>query len=164
MPPADTQRQKIAAALKARAQAITVAAGFNTDAGLHVTHGYRRPALGDALPRVAMITAGEVPAVESQDDVLVRNPWPIAFVATAEVAADDEDALDTAEQLLADLKRAIFLPDRTLGGLLSANQEIGDIKVGAEDTADREPGGTFVEAGVVALVSFLESYGAPEVG
>lgn len=165
MPPAETMRQKIIAAMKARAATITIANGFNTDAGLHVTHGYRRPAKGDAMPRIALISAAEVPEAEVQDDVIVRRRWPLYFIAAAEVAADDENALDTAEKLLADMKRALFDENnRTLGGLLSKNKEIGNVEMGAEDTADREPGGNLVEAGVTALVTFIEGYGHPELG
>lgn len=163
--PAQTMRQKIIAALKARAETITIANGFNTDAGLHVTHGYRRPAKGDAMPRIAMVTTSDVPEAESQDDVIVRRQWAIGFGAMAEVEADDENALDTAEALLADLKRALFDDeDRTLGGLLPPNKETGNVEMGVEGTADREAGGTFVEAGVTVLVTFIEGYGHPELG
>ena len=162
--PAESMRQRIIAALKARAEAITIENGFHTDAGLKVTHGYRRPGAGETDARIAMLSNGPLPPVpsEEQDDVIVRRQWSIGFIAMEPVSAEVDDALDVAEELLADLKRALFLDDRTLGGLLRANEEVGNIEIGAEQTADREPGGTWVEAAVEVLVTFTERRGQPE--
>lgn len=163
MAPAPSMRQKIITALKTRVQAIRQTNGFSTDAGQEVTHGYQRPGAGDTMPRTAIVP-DELPETDAahQDDAVMRVRWPIHFIALAKVAADDVDPLDTAELLLADLKRGIFLADRSLGGVLAANQEIGNVELGGEGTVDREDGGQFVAAHVTALVTFDELYGAPE--
>lgn len=154
---ADTLRQQILAVLKTRAQAITSANGFTTDAGMRLEHGPYEGSTDDAVPLLRLMTAEAEPFV--QDDVIGYH-WPIYLVGVA--ARPDADPLDAAEVLLGDLKRALFLQDRTLDGVLKANRNVGDVTYGRAWTEGPVPGGTRVSAGVEIVVTFFEKYGDPD--
>jgi hypothetical protein len=155
-------RQQIIAALMVRAKLILTMNGYQTDAGLTVHHGYRRPAKGDTYPRIGMET-GPLPDPESQDDTIVRRGWPVTFLGQALVSPDDADSLDAAEDLIADLKKALFdESDRRLGTVLLPNKNVGNVEYGGEGTVDREDGGHVVECWVTCSVTFTETYGDPE--
>ena len=162
-PPGLSKRQQIIAALKARAAEIQIANGYQTDAGLTVHYGYRRPALADTMPRIGLVS-GELEPTDpiNQGDVVVRLHWPVWFIGIDRVDAGADDALDKAEAILSDLKRAVFLEDRTLEGVLLTNRNVGDILYGGETVIDREDGGHYVQCAVCALVTFVEGYGVPE--
>lgn len=161
-PPGLSMRQQIIAALKARAAEITTANGFQTDAGLSVHYGYRRPATGDAMPRIGLVS-GELqpPDPINQGQVIVRIAWPVWFIGIDRVELGEDDVLDKAEAILSDLKRAIFLPDRTLNGVLLPNSSVGNIEYGGETVVDREDGGHYVQCALCALVTWVEGYGVP---
>ena len=151
-----TLRQQILAAWKARAEAILVANGFATDAGLRVEHRMAVPTEDDPTPLIYVYSAPAV--IVAQDDVIIYD-W--ALYATVFTKTASADPLDDAELLLGDLERAMFLADRRLGDILRANRNVGDVLYG--DTGVEGPviGGRFVTAWVEAMVRYTTRYGQP---
>jgi hypothetical protein len=149
---AASKRERILELLKVRCQAIKTADGYNTDAGLHVSHGTREITPDDPLPDLAIVPGNTPDTVGDADRYLVELPVTIGGLT----AADLVNPLAPAERLLADLKRAVLLPgDRTLGGEARKLVYVG------ENTIDRQAGGTTVGCALRIAVQYPETYGLP---
>ena len=146
------RRQEILTVLRDRLETIAIAAGYQTDAGENVFLG-ELPALGEDDPDVALaiVVGDEVPQYQGEQ-LFVRLPFELHTIAKADL---DEPWL-TVEQLIADVKRAIEQPDRTLGGLVRRMIEREAVR-----TVPREPGSTTVGAMVVYVAPYLEAWGDP---
>jgi hypothetical protein len=147
-----TRRQLILEALKARVEAIRIAAGFATDAGLSVFLG-ERPALGPDDPETAIAIVAFDDVVRAQGNKLFMA-IPVGICAIAK--ADLDAPWVAIEAVLGDIKTAIELSDRTLGDLLRANFERGSTR-----TLDRETGSTTVGAMVTYELQYSETWGRP---
>jgi hypothetical protein len=153
MPLHQSRRQQVLAAIRERLQAITVANGYATDAGLHIHHGGEVTA-HDEMPVLIYRPEPAVLVAEGR-----QEQWRVTVMVTGLAISEGEDPLDAAEALLADIKQALFTPtDRTLGGVA-----IDVAPASGADTFDREPGGSFVGCIVPALVEFIETRGEPHV-
>lgn len=153
------KRQLILEALKARAEAITTRDGaFETDAGRSV-HLHEAPAFGpdDTVPAIAMVVGED----------LVEWHGSKGFVAMAVefqvLAPTNVEGLETTpwralERGLADVKRAIELGDRFLGGLTAQMFDRGPTR-----SLPREPGGETVGVGVTYLIRYYEAWGQPDL-
>jgi len=149
---AASRRRLILEALKARVEEITVEHGFETDAGLTVFLG-ETPALGpdDSTTAIAIVIGEEDPRYQGAK-FLIRLPLAIQAIARADL---DQPWL-AVEDVIGDIKRAVELEDRTLGGLVKSDLERGSVQA-----LEREPGSTTVGAEVVYFAIYSEGWGIP---
>jgi hypothetical protein len=148
-----TRRRLILEAIKTRLEAIRVAAGFETDAG-EAVYLNEAPAMGPDDPAVAIaILVGDDQTTWQGLCALLRLPIEIQAIAKADL---DSPWL-AVEDVLGDIKQAVELDDRTLGGLLAPYLERG-----ATATLKREPGSEYVGATIVYFAPYKERFGHPE--
>lgn len=149
---ADSKRKQIAAALLERLAAIQKVAGYHTDAGLHVTYGTQRLA-DDPLPSVTL-RAGDCELVEKNLSGKEIRRWQFA---ASGLQNDDVDAPLALEDLVADIKRALFK-----GPIVLLEGEPAQVEsFGGEIVTDPEEGGKHVACTVPFAVRYFEEYGAP---
>lgn len=152
--PALSKRQRILEAFRTRLEAIRLddsEARFFTDVGWCV-YLQEFPELGPEDPDAAVaivLPEDEVPA----QMVNVVTRLPIEIHALAKVG-DASRPWETVEAVLADIRRAIELEDRTLGGLLRDQMRRGPTKA-----TEREPGSTTVGASITYPVLYVEGWG-----
>jgi hypothetical protein len=147
-----SNRQEILEVLQARLAAIQIANGFQTDAGLHVfTH--ETPDLGPDDPEqaVAMVVGEDEPFFQGEQ-VFLKMPVEMQAV----VKADLDTPYVTVEAILADIKKAIELPDRTLGKRIRHQIERQSTR-----TLLREPGSETVGVGITYVCPYTEVWGNP---
>lgn len=152
--PLTSHRIAILNALMARVAVIRASGDdqFATDAGQALFLG-GVPALGPADPDAAI-------AILPLTDVVLRTgenaliEWPIQIAAVAK--ADAQEPWVTIELVLADIKRAIELPDRTLSRLLAGRLERGPTEV-----LEREPGSTSLACAITYVAQYAEGWGTP---
>lgn len=146
------RRQAIVEALVARLEAIRSDDEFETDAGQAVFVG-ETPQLGPDDPNEAIaISIGDDEVRYQGENVFLVLPVTIEAL----VKGDLDRPYLTAERVLGDIKRAIELSDRTLGGLVRRQ-----IERSVTRTLRREPGMTAVGIGVTYLCPYVEAWGAP---
>lgn len=149
-----TRRRLILEAIVARVQAIQIVDGFETDAGVHVYLG-EAPALGpdDEAQAIAVVVGDEEPNWPLHGKAnQIRLPISVQAIAKVDL---DQPWL-AVEALIGDIKRAVELENRTLGGLVDSPLERGPVL-----TLPKEPGSTTVGAAVNYRALFKESWGAP---
>ena len=147
-----SKREAILTALIARVSAIQVANGFATDAGAVVIVG-ETPELGPDDPTVALavILGDDQPGYQGEH-VFVELPIGIQALARADL----EQPWLSIEAVIADIKRAVELEDRTLGGVVRRFLQRGPTRA-----LPREPGSTTVGAVVTYIAPFVEQWGNP---
>lgn len=147
-----SRRQQILVEMLSRVSAIKRSDGFNTDAGLAFYAG-DNPVLGDDDPESAVaVILREEPVISSRENVSVRLQIEVQAIAKADV----NQSWLKAEELLADIKKAVELSDRTLGGLTPNRIE----RNGAR-TLPRDTGATTVGASVFYATNYIEAWGNP---
>jgi hypothetical protein len=147
-----TRRLLILQELLTRVQQITVANGFATDAGAAVFMGEVLQ-LGESDPDVVLaLVAGDDLVRSQQVNIAVTLPVEIQAVARADLA----QPWVAVETVLGDIKRAMELPDRTLGGLVRQQ-----VLRSVTRTLPREPGTLTVGVGVTYVLPYIEEWGAP---
>lgn len=149
-----TRRKSILEVLVGRLEAIRTSSGFDTDAGAKVYFG-EVPALGESDPdqAIALVPGVEEPQWQVDGHAMrVRLPVHVAAIAKADLAEPHA----AIESLIGDIKRAIELEDRTLGGLISFPMERGVVQA-----MPRESGSTTVGATLTYLVAWKEGWGNP---
>jgi hypothetical protein len=147
-----TRRSLILQAFVTRLSAITVDNGFETDAGATIYLG-EAPALGpdDPAVAIALVVDDDHPTYQGEQ---VFNQLPIDICALAKV--DIDQSWLAVEALIGDIKRAMELPDRTLGKLVPRQ-----IIRGVTRTLPRETGSTTIGALVRYTAPFVEVWGNP---
>lgn len=149
---ADSKRQQIIQAFVTRLGAIEARDGFNTDAGLTV-YVNERPTFGPDDPCEAIaLVVGDDEVGYHGEHLWVRLPIEIHALATAEMA----EPWKTIERVLADIKKAVELSDRTLGGLVPRM-----IERESTVTLEREEGSTSVGVAVTYVAPYKELWGTP---
>src|SRR5689334_19008021 len=106
-----SRRQTILERLRDRCGAIAIADGFETNAGEHVFLGEAHGFGPDDPPIAIVVVVGEETPKYTGENIAID--LPIVFQALA--SADLDEPWIAVEQLLSDIKRAVELPDRTLG-------------------------------------------------
>jgi hypothetical protein len=146
------RRQLILAEFVERLRVVSVANGFQTDAGEALYIG-ETPSLGpdDPAAAIAIVVGDETPSYQGMQ-IYLELPYEIQALARADL---DQPWL-TVEQVIADIKTAVELEDRTLGGLVKRQ-----IKRGTVRTLGRDDGSTAVGAAVTYLAPFTETWGDP---
>jgi hypothetical protein len=151
--PPTSKRQRILEALRERVSAITVPNGYVTEAGRHVFLA-EAPPFGPADPPTAIcLVVGDDTTTYQGEKISILLPVEIVALANAELDAPWE----ALEAVLADVKRAVELPERTLGGLV-----IRHLVRGSTRTLEREPGTSVVGAAVTYVCHYTEVWGKPE--
>jgi hypothetical protein len=152
---ADSKRLTILNAIKARLAAINGVGVFVTDAGDRIFTGVL-PQLGpdDAYPCLVVYAADDSVG-NQQSRVMLSLPVEIAVVVPVDALAKDE--WDRVEAALADVKRAIELPDRTLGNRLVQDR----LRRGSTRMLDRDPGSTVAGVVIRYELPYYEEWGEP---
>ncbi len=151
----DSYRKRILAALRDRVAEITPENGFSTEAGRHIFIG-ALPQLGENDPDAAIAIAPEdlEPTYQGEH---VRGEWPIAVIAVANASANRDDPWMVVEDVLADIQRAVELPDRFLDGLCRHH-----FRCGTTRTYPRETGSESVAVAQTYLFPVVRVWGHPE--
>jgi len=131
--------------------AIHVADGFASDAGDTVLVGPIQLGPDDPATALTLLPEDEV---SPHQGAAFFVELPIEIQALARQGTDQ--AWLTVEAMVGDIKRAIELDDRTLGGLLPQPLRRGTIRV-----LERPPGATDVGLGITYVAGYKESWGAP---
>jgi len=151
--PTPSLRQQILAVVVTRLSAITLADDqFFTDAGATLFAG-EAPQLGKDDPEhaIAVLLAEDQPA-PAGPGYLVTGTLEIHAVANPTL----DDSYVVVEQLLADIKRAMELTDRRLGGLLNS-----DMVRESSRPLPRQEGSLTVGASVSYTLRWKEGWGLP---
>lgn len=149
-----TRRAQIIAALAARLEVITIRAGYATNVGALLFIN-ETPALGAADPDEAVAMVIQDDEVGHQaEKVVVTLPIELQALAKASL----EEPWLNVEAVLGDIKRAVELPDRTLGGLLLRQW---GIQRGTTRTLPREDGSLSVGIGLTYRLPYYELWGEP---
>lgn len=153
-----TSRQLLLEALRGRLRAIRTSDGFQTDVGASddtliigesVELGPDDPAVA-----IAMVVGDEEPQRNGEN---VFSELPIEFQALVRVSNDGFSAAYlAAEALVSDIKRALELSDRSVGGLVRPRLERGVVR-----TVPRESGSQTVGVGITYLAPRVEAWGNP---
>lgn len=153
-----SRRLRILEALKARVEAITIANGFTTDAGLHVYLGVI-PALGadDEKQAIALIP-GEDSVGKHLSNIRIDLPVNIAAVADPTL----DRPWEAVEAMLLDIKKAVELDDRSLGGLLIEGNGVLGLYRGTTEILERRSGTDAVGVAITYGCPYVEAFGAPE--
>lgn len=146
------RRQLVLEEFKDRLARVTVANGFQSDAGETLFVG-ETPDLGEDDPPAAIaILVGDEEPVYQGVQLHIRLPYEIQ----AHVKANLEQPWETVEQIIADIKKAVELEDRKFGGLIPRQIERGTVR-----GLPREAGQTTVGAAVTYLAAYTETWGDP---
>lgn len=146
------RRQQVLETYRARLRVIDQAHGFTTNAGAAVFMG-EAPELGPDDPdqAIALLVEDETPQHVGEN---VHTLLPVAIAALAKANLDEPWL--AAEEVLGDIKRAIELEDRTLGGLVRAR-----IARGPTRTMERDAGSQTVGIAITYLNPLVEAWGRP---
>lgn len=147
-----SRREHILETLRERVRVIRRAAGYASDAGETVFMG-EAPELGEDDPEqaIAIIVEDEAPGHVGEN---VQSLLPVTIAALAK--ADLDEPWMSAEAVLADIKRAVELADRTLGGAVRDRMQRGITR-----TLQREPGSVTVGIAIQYLCPIVEKWGNP---
>lgn len=136
-----------------RCQLITVANGFNTNAGNNAHLG-EVPELGpdDGGQAIAIIIGDDVPSAQDFGPETVELQLPIDIQALT--IADLDDPHLAIEDLVADIKT-------TIEADVAQPAPIKDLDRGSTSVLEREEGSTVVGLSVAYTVTMFETWGAP---
>lgn len=147
-----TSREGLVTWLTEQLAGIRVTNGSQTDAGETVFAG-EAPELGPDDPDAAialLLEDEETTWQRGGKAAVVRLPFTISAIAKADLEAPWK----TVEQVLGDVRLAIEVEDRTLGGLLSDPLDWSSVR-----TLKREPGSTTVGVAVTYLAILKRGWG-----
>jgi len=150
-----SNRQELIVEIIERLGEITIANGFQTDAGLHVfTHETPEFGPDDPEQAIAVVIGDDDPRYQGEQ-VFVKLPVEIQALAKVDSDPDAQPYL-TSEAILADIKKAMELADRTLGGLVQHQMERGSTR-----TLAKQPGSLTVGVAVTYVFPYPEVWGNP---
>lgn len=148
-----SKRQLVLEAFKRRLEAIKDADGFFTNAGDYVSL-WERKVFGTADPDEWLVVIPGEDSIGMQQVKVVSN---LQVVIGLGVKATLEEPWARIEQLLMDVKKAMELEDRTLGGLLTNR-----LQRGSTQPFVREPGSKRLAASIVYIAPIAEVWGEPD--
>lgn len=145
-----SKRQLALTELQTRLQNITVAKGYQTDAGDLIFIG-EAPALGESDPTeaLAIVIQPDEPGFQGEK-VVIRLPVEVWAIAKT------TEPWGTVEAVVADIKTAIET-DRDLAGTLLPR----GLERGVTQALQREDGQQYVGASVAYRLVYAEEWGAP---
>jgi hypothetical protein len=153
---ADPMPLQILDAIEGRLQGISVAAGYNTDAGATVRQGIA-PINPDELDCGPVVAVYETQDQPSDDETLqAQAVIVLTVIVEAQVRYGQDSSAQALSYLWQDLNRAVFQPDdTTLGGLVLA------VMRGPRDFEYPPAGGETVAVRQAVNVQYVETYGTP---
>ncbi len=156
--PAASSRERAIDELVTRVSRITQENGFGTDAGLQVLL-MERPVFGPDDPPAALVIVvpEDAPDPRQREHVITTVTFNVQAIVPAAIEGQDWLPWREIERILADIKRAVELPDRTLGGALITD----GLTRGATRPLEREPGAEVVGGAVEYHAMFGEVWGNP---
>lgn len=156
--PAPSAREAAIEELEARLERITQENGFNTDAGRQICL-MERPVFGPSDPpaAISIIIPEDSPDPRQREHVITTVQFSVQAIVPAAVEGQPWVPWREIERIIADIKRAVELPDRTLGGALITD----GLTRGTTRALEREPGSEVVGGAVDYRAVFAEVWGAP---
>jgi hypothetical protein len=156
--PAPSAREAAIEELQARLSRITRGNGFNTDAGSQICL-MERPVFGpdDPPAAISIIIPEDSPNPSQREHVITLVQFTVQAIVPAAVEWQSWVPWREIERIIADIKRAVELPDRTLGGALITD----GLTRGSTRALEREPGSEVVGGAVDYRGVFGEVWGAP---
>lgn len=151
---ADSIAKQILDALVARCQNITIANGYNTNAGQRVFLGRRSFMSRESFPSVCVIRGTD--SVKERTVERVKLLLPVTVEGL--LAQDTTDVGSDEEELLADLKQAVLTTDIRLGGLAIKTEYVGSGLLQRDDAA------TYIGVELTLEVTYIEFLGDPYNG
>jgi hypothetical protein len=147
-----SHRELILRAIGTRLETIRVASGFATDAGLRVFHGPVRFGPDDPPIAIAVVPGG---TTTTSDPRAVKKTVHLPVDIHAMARDDLDHPLLVVESVIADIKTALEVEDRSLGGLAK------DFRAGEVLPLPRAEGSTTIGSRVEYLVLYIELWGDP---
>jgi len=126
----ESKALKVTKAVQASLEKITIAEGFETDAGLSITRGRRRISPEENFP-LLVIHEGKEEVVGKRGDTVVHLRLPITIEGF--LAVDAMNPLDSSHQLLADIKRSLYPSLSSHRGLIIQSEYLGREIIPPED-------------------------------
>lgn len=146
------RRLAIIQAMVARLEEISVANGYRTNVGADVRIG-EAPHFGPDDPDEAIaLVIGEDRVMYQGANLFIELPMEVHALARADI----DDPWAAVEAAIADVKEAVELDDRTLGGLVPRMIERGSTRPYA-----REEGSLAVGAVIPYIAPYKEAWGKP---
>ena len=151
-----TRRQQIITEIVSRLKAITKVGFFETDAGQNVFVG-EIVRFGENDPDSAItVVVGDETTVSQRVQVIYDFTLDIQALFKAQL----DDPWELIEEMIGDIKNAVELEDRTLGGMVNGNGQSGLVRVGVT-TIPREPGSPVIGASVTYNARCNDTWGSP---
>lgn len=152
-----TKLERILVEVRARLEVIDQAAGFYTDIGCDVRLDRIEPELDDAPLCSVFFGEGSVDEARNKRQRIGLSITVIGYSGLViGVSPQTRGA-----QILADIARALELPDRTLGGLLIDSENGLDLE--SFEIQTPESGVDIVAARATYAVPHVRKYGDPEI-
>ncbi len=155
-----TARIRILQAFINRLKEISVDNGYATDVGRTVLLGEVFSLGPNDGPAIALVAGEDEPqggqGLGGGEGAAVSIEWTVSAIALISSDSDIEAPWLTIEHVIGDIKRAMELDDRTLGGL------VGEFSRGQVRPLEREEGSTVVGGAVDYTMLYFESWGQPE--
>lgn len=142
---------EIALALANRVAAISVEDGYATDIGTRVYRGRRRLDK-EHIPCIVILEGDDAVRSQSGTDVKLTQRYGLEGHAPC----DPDQPNDMAHLIIADLKRAVFADDRTLG-----SRRVKELAYVGRSIAPREDGLALVAAAIEIEITFVENLASP---
>ena len=143
----------LALAISTRIEQITIANGYATDIGVRVFRG--RGSLNRVdLPCIVMVEGDET----VQDAKYANLKSDVVFVLEGHDTCDPLHPNDKGHLIVADLKRAIFGGDLTLGGMLAKKD---DLAYRGRAIGVRPDGGDVIAASISIAVTMVDNLATP---
>jgi hypothetical protein len=136
----------VALAVFDRMRQISVANGFETDIGLKAFRGRRRLEKAD-LPCSVLIEAGDRVADQRYSDIKVQQ----RYILEGHSECDPLNPNDKAHEIIADLKKAIFVGDATFG------KQVKGLRYISRLIAPRDDGVPVISAAIEIELEFVEN-------
>lgn len=158
-----SRRAQILQALLDRVQQITVANGFATDAGQQVFLG-AVPDLGPNDPSAAIALVVQPDVIQAQqNNIKLRLQVDIVVLVRMDpgTVASWNAGWVLVEEMLEDVKRAVELEDRTLGGLLVEGSNSLGLERGTTDPYQRQTGSPVMGFLITYIAPYVEAWGHP---
>jgi len=148
----DTVTKQVLAAVTTRLEVIRTTAGYNTNAGASVYRG-RRQFQPTELPAISIFALEEDYSDTGHADRM-SNTLTIRINVHDDLENTDNPQ-DKIQDLVGDVKKALFLTDRGLSGLLSDLKPIRVATTTPDDVSQS------VAAVIIAAAEYPEMYGDP---
>ena len=144
----ENHSKKVEQAFSARLGQILVSNGFRSDIGCRVFRG-RRKIDPDQIPCVVIVGSDDSVLAQKRGEVSLSE----SYIIEAHSLCDPDNPNDSALDMIADIKRAMWGGDKSFGGLVRNLEYTNRI------ISPRDDGSALVSAGVELSADFSETLG-----